>query len=85
VIVVYDADVTIGRERVGVRLLARDVHTVLERRLVQADGTVFVHSIFLDADTVIYDYSTADPYFMQLERHYCAIQEKLRELEERRE
>ena len=78
--IVYAAEVVVGRERVNVRLLVREALVLLERELIQADGTSFIHSIWVDAHTTVYDYLTADPYFAQLERHYSAIQEKIRQL-----
>jgi hypothetical protein len=78
--VVYAAQVAVGRERVSVRLLARETRMFLERELIQADGTSFIHSVPVDAHAAVYDYLTADPYFAQLERHYSAIQEKIRQL-----
>jgi hypothetical protein len=79
-IVVYAAEVAVGRQRVNVRLLARGALMLLERELIQADGTSFIHSVPVDAHAAVYDYLTADPYFAQLERHYSAIQEKIRQL-----
>jgi hypothetical protein len=78
--VVYAAEVAVGRERVSVRLLVREALILLERELIQADGTSFIHSVSVDAHAALYDYLTADPYFAQLERHYSAIQEKIRQL-----
>jgi hypothetical protein len=80
VTVVYAAEVAVGRERVSVRLLVRDALILLERELIQADGTSFIHSVLVDAHAAVYDYLTADPYFAQLERHYSAIQAKIRQL-----
>ncbi|NML97197.1 hypothetical protein HHL24_04395 [Paraburkholderia sp. RP-4-7] len=79
-IVVYAAEVAVGRERVSVRLLVREALMLLERELIQADGTCFIHSVSVDVHATTYDYLTADPYFAQLERHYSAIQEKIRQL-----
>jgi hypothetical protein len=78
--IVYEAEVAIGRERVSIRLLVQGPLILIERELTQADGTSFTHSISVDGDTVVYDYLTADPYFMQLERHYSVVQEKIRRL-----
>ena len=79
-IVVYAAEVAVGRERVSVRLLVHEALMLLEREVIQADGTSFIHSVSVDAHATVYDYLTADPYFAQLERHYSAIQEKIRQL-----
>lgn len=76
--VVFEAAVVVGRERVCVRLLSRESALMLERELIQADGTSFVHAIAAETQASIYEYMTADPYFMQLERHYGMIQEKIR-------
>ena len=78
--VVYEVEIAIGRERVSLRLLTLEALILLERELTQADGTSFTHSISVDSDTVVYDYITADPYFLQLERHYSAVQERIREI-----
>ncbi|MDO3524981.1 hypothetical protein ACNRBS_06275 [Ralstonia pseudosolanacearum] len=74
---VYEAEVTIGRERVSLRFLILDALMLLERELTQADGSTFMHSIWVDGGSTLFDYMTADPYFMQLERHYGLIQEKM--------
>jgi len=78
--VVYEVEVAIGRERVNLRLLTLEALMLLERELTQPDGTSFTHSISVDGDTAVYDYITADPYFMQLERYYSAIQERIRQI-----
>jgi hypothetical protein len=78
-IVVYAAEVAVGRERVSVRLVVREALMLVERELIQADGTSFIHSVSVGAHAAAYDYFTADPYFAQLERHYSAIQEKIRQ------
>ncbi|MFM0731143.1 hypothetical protein PQQ52_11710 [Paraburkholderia sediminicola] len=78
--IVYAAEVVVGRERVSVKLLVRGALILLERELIQADDTSFIHSVLVDAHAAAYDYLTADPYFAQLERHYSAIQEKIRQL-----
>lgn len=84
-IIVYAGEVAVGRERVSVRLLVREALMLLERELIQADGTSFIHSVSVDDNAAVYDYLTADPYFTQLERHYSAIQEKIRRLEKQLE
>ncbi|CAB3798384.1 hypothetical protein LMG27177_04455 [Paraburkholderia fynbosensis] len=62
------------------RLLVRGALILLERELIQADDTSFIHSVLVDAQAAAYDYLTADPYFAELERHYSAIQEKIRQV-----
>lgn len=74
------AEVMVGRERVSVRLLVRGALMLLERELIQADNTSFIHSVSVDVHAAAYDYLTADPYFAQLERHYSVIQEKIHQL-----
>ncbi|PCE34274.1 hypothetical protein BZL54_01530 [Burkholderia ubonensis subsp. mesacidophila] len=76
----YEAEVIVGKERISLRLISFNVATVLERKLVHADGTSFVHSLLLDTEAVLFDYQTADPYFMQLERHYSFVREKIRQV-----
>jgi len=76
--IVFEAAVVVGRERVSVRLLSREKEVMLERELIQADGTSFVHAMVVETQASIYEYITADPYFMHLERHYAVIQEKIR-------
>lgn len=77
---VYEVDLIIGRERVALRLLVFDTLMLLERELTQADGATFTHSIWVDEITGLFNYVTADPYFMQLEWHYSVIQERVRQL-----
>lgn len=73
----YEVEVVIGCERVVLRLVALDALMLLERQLTQADGSAFTHSIWVDSGATLSAYITADPYFMQLERHYNVIQEKV--------
>lgn len=74
---IHSANVMVGKEKVCLRLFLKGRALLLERELVQADGSTFVHSMLLDNESILFEYAAADPYFRQLEMHYSAIQGKV--------
>ncbi|MDO5102096.1 MAG: hypothetical protein Q4D91_04250 [Lautropia sp.] len=71
----HDTETPVGRERVRLVLIQSADGWVIERTLIQADGSRFVHSVLIDSPAMLFEYMVADPYFTQLEPHYTNIQQ----------
>lgn len=71
----YDIETPVGRERVRLVLIQSTDGWVIERTLIQADGSRFMHSVLIDSSATLFEYMVADPYFTQLEPHYTRIQQ----------
>lgn len=71
----HDALMQVGKERVRLVLIQSMDDWVIERTLIQADGSRFVHSVLIDSPAALFEYMVADPYFPQLEPHYSRMQQ----------